>query len=234
MNSPNPSPRNPKISKRLVILIVVVAILIGAVGWYVNHSKQKPSGTNQAAASWTEFSSPKYGFKFSYLKSWGTPSLHVESQEPLPGESSPTSIYLVSFSDPGGSQKQSTLSISFSSDTSVQNSCPTTDKNCPGTTFLSGALIKNILTHDKKRFVKYTDTSFSTLASTPNRSQVLSIVQIVNLSKLNVSAATLNYTLSDAAQSCPKSLLAQNTQTQCITQNDYNNFSQALGSLSSL
>lgn len=223
--------KRPDLWKAVIILFFLIALAIA--GWYI-YPKAHKTTSNTPIVSWAEYKATKYGFKFDYLKAWGTPSLHVESQQPLPGASSLTSIYAIAFPDSAAGQRQSALSITFSPDTSASNSCAPSDSNCPGTTFLSASLIKNILAHNKKSFVKYTDTSFATLASSSNHSLALNIAQIVNMPKLNVSAASLNYTLSQAAQSCPKSQLAQNTQTQCITQTDYSDFSQALGSLSSL
>ncbi len=231
-NRQNITSKRSDLGKAAVILFLV--IILAAGGWYADHSKQKPSSTNKTSPVWVEFSSQKYGLKFNYLKTWGTPNFHVASQQ-SPGSSSATPIYSIFFSDLTSNQKRPALFITFSPDAPPINNCAVADKNCPTTSFLSGNLIKTMLSQDKKHFVKYTDNSFAVLTYPPSdHTGVLNIAQIVHLSKLGVSAASLSYTLNNVSQSCPKSQLAQNTQTQCITQTDYSDFSQALGSLSSL
>lgn len=221
----------------IVVVLVAVAALAFWGGWYAsNHNKNSKSSSNNTSSSvWAEYPNQKYGFKLNYLKSWGAPRLSVGSQQTSSGSSATTSLYTITFSNTSSS-KQPTLYISFSADSAPASNCAQGDKNCPAAPSLSASSIRALLSQNKSQFVKYTASSFTTLTypSTSLSTAILNIVQIVNLPKLSVSAAGLNYTLSNVPQSCPRSQLAPSTQDKCITQSDYTNFSQSLSSLSPL
>jgi hypothetical protein len=183
--------------KPAFVIIVLVLLLLGLVYVYGQNktNTQKKSSSN---AEWVNYKATKYGFQFSYPKSWGLPN--VNETEASTGNHYDVRFYV----------KRGVPSLHFISMDS-------------GSLGLTKNKVQKAITSNSANIVKRDSTSYSTVDVYPTfgtQSQ-LSIRQIINLPKVNVSAVTYTYLINGKLSNCPVGRFSP-ADKNCITENAYN------------
>lgn len=211
-----------KIDTIIAFCILIVVAALAAVYSHYHHSAPVNSAQT-SAAGWTNYSSSKYGFKFSYPGSWGKPQ--VTSQSGVKGNA-----YSISFA-PTGTRKQ-TININMTSADYQRKVCP--DGACQ---VISGAVTSQNIQSDLKdkkdktsAFVASDNSSYGFITNTPGAGTMLQDEQTVSLPHINVSAAIGTFTLAGTGN-CPQNRFAPSGSAQCVSQKDYNTFNQMMKSI---
>jgi hypothetical protein len=214
----------PDIIVPFILLIIVVVFAV----WDGRHNNNSASNSSfSAPAGWNEYKATKYGFKFSYPTSWGTPQVTADK-----GKSG--NHYQIGFTpDPKSKSANKNLSVLIGMDSSDYTSATCSSSACQGpNAALSSKTVQNNLKFGASTFIKRDATSYAFLSSTPD-SSFLTDVQIVNLTQVKASAASAIYRLQSATN-CPPGKLAPISSKSCVTQASYSDINQVLKSLQDL
>lgn len=212
--------KRPSKKPLLLIGLLVIVLLVGGI-YYVNHSRPKTKSDVEALpVDWAQYKSTQFGFKFSYPKEWGTPDVHVN-------EAGRGKAYSVGFFKPG-SKSGENVSISIQSDN-------VTNPDCSSKCGLSSESIKKQLSSSTEFYYK-DGSSYALITTAPSiRIQsALNIDQIVNLPKINASAADFSYYIPGNYKDCPSNKLSSNENKNCITETQYQTAYKVLRSLETL
>jgi hypothetical protein len=237
--STSPIPAKRRVSKKLLVIILAAILVIAGLSWYTwNHNQQQKAAkeaADKAAAlvpppGWTKYQSQKYGFQFIYPKTWGPVNV----------------IYI-----PQKHGKQYTISFGFASEAASKNnvgdisqikmdstdflirSCDEKNKNqCSNESAYTKVDIEKALSGDKIGIVAYDNISY-TIYDYSSYSQ-LEINQIVDLPKINVTAAKATLQRYSPITGCSMDKLQIKTKAGCIGQKDYSDMKKILYSLQPL
>jgi hypothetical protein len=217
------APRHSWLKPDIIVSLVLLVIVVVFAVWDGRHNNSASKSSSSSAAGWSEYKATKYGFKFSYPASWGTPAVSLTK-----GKTG--SFYQVGFT--GGvvqkTAKPSVLINMYSKDY-VNTICSQTD--CALQKSLDAQAVMDSLKNYLKLFIKHDDSSYATLNYSPSlHSSTLSDTQIVSVPKINVTAAAGLYAVTGAA-SCPIGKFAQATQQGCINNSDYNMLNKVMKSI---
>lgn len=185
----------------LLAVIAVIAIALAAWRVYDKHHKTDSStnnravGSQNAPAGWSGYQNTKYGFEFIYPNDWGAPTLTSRSLKTGNGLN-------ISFS----------TSVFIDLDTENAKEPPGCASNC--NTVLTKSYIQNQLASSTKFLQKGSD--YYAVMVKAGGTQTLTTDSVVNLSKINISAAQLAYSVT-GADSCPADQLSANSSKTCIT-----------------
>lgn len=213
--------------QNLIIFLVILVVILGLAVAYKVHHKANVSPT-ATSSSLSEYKNEQYGFKFTYPRAWGDASTKKTALQK-------GYRYAISFSGASKNLKQTLPSIVLESNDSENQFCDGKG-NCmklPGFTKTS---FNNSLMKDKSTFLKYDSTSTTiltnSLSGNTSSSQLL-IAQIVDLPKINVSAARglLSHTTSPSSGCGDNKLAESNSGSVCVTKNDFDGLSKTLKSI---
>lgn len=223
--------KNKKFVAALAVLAVIIIALV-IVGLVYSNRGGQSGNTNNAANHWVTYRSEQYGLQFDYLKSWGKPHITSHQASTLgasPGVKVSGIQYLINFSQP---PKNVTITINFTSADYSVNACQPGDNNCPNTTALTKESVTSYL-ESKKPTLKRDSSSYATI-SYSSTAAALNIYQEVKLTKINVSAANINFVLENPSPKCPADKLAPDSMANCVTNTEYANLGRLSKSLKSL
>ena len=186
------------------LLIVLALLVIGGVATaYTYYAGKDKQSVNSPRVDSTLYKATKYGFMFDYPKQWSAPRIN---------ESTIEGIKQIEVIFNGNSETAYSVVALMIPDASRANTVK--------------SRIQKTLSLNKKNFLKYDETSFSTAlmdTSTKSIGQI-NISQIVNLPKLNISAATIEVLLNPSDKCAGK--LSTDDAKDCFTQADYAAVSQ--------
>jgi hypothetical protein len=206
MDNPRVQPIK-KNSLSLMVIITVLALVIIGAAYLLGHKHKSTATTSESVAiprGWMKYEAKQYGFKFAYPKEWSAPNVQRLTNK---GQVS----YQVIIDDKKG----------FSVITLLNKAQTATN-------------IKNALAGDKKGFLKYDSSSYSTAlidSSTDSIGQV-DLLQTVSLNKLGISVASVEVILN-SSKDCPNHLVAGSSST-CFTEDDYKNVTTFAKNIKSL
>lgn len=197
-------------SRKFLYLSVVIIILIAASGYFWHrHSNGAKVSYNGSKLSlpfdWKEYKATKYGFMFNYPKLWSTPQISQVDQQGIKKDQ-------VVFSS--NSEVKYSVMVSMASD--AKSSTPLR------------SVIRQALSGNKKTFLKYDDSSYSTALVDPSTNSLgqVSLSQIINLPALNISGATVEVLLNPSNKCGNGGRLATNNSDGCFSEADYTSVSQ--------
>lgn len=198
----------------MLALLVVIVLIAGGIFAYSKHNHSQ-SNANSLPAGWLEYKATSYGFKFDHPKDWGTPKLNNYTQDKITG-------YNIMFSPPQG--KYTVLAILESSGSSGSSS-----------TDINRQFVQKNLSSGKEKFLKSDTSSYSTVLVDPktNSPGQINLYQIVNLSKIHVTAVNTELIISPKA-GCPADKLNDDATKGCITNSIYDEASKFSKSISSI
>lgn len=198
----------------LALLLVVVAIAAFAGGWYVGNHHHQRTATDQSVSGFIKYTNPQYGFQLLYPADWLRPTLTTADQ-------SGTKNYNIQFykSDPAG-KLQYYIILNMANDNGKSTSSTT---------------VKQTLKSNKSALTVSDTTSFAQVASLPQqKNSILAAIQIVDLKKINVTAASITYQINGGTVNCPQNKFATNSGGGCIERSDYDTVNTVLKSIKSL
>lgn len=219
----------PKLDIILAFGLLVVVIVLAS--WHAASHKPSSSSNSSATSGWSQYSSSKYGFKFSYPGSWGTPQI-------VANKGTTGSQYQVVFvanpkSKDTNTNKNLTVSIEMDSADYAKKICPSGQCHTISNVTTSKTIQSDLKTNSKS-FVKYDSNSYGFIVVNPPASvSTLTVEQIVNIPKSDVSAATASYSLA-ASKGCAQGKFTPSTKSNCVTQSDYDTVNNALKSIQAL
>ena len=216
--SPKPEPRIKMLKLDILIAFGLLILVIILSVWY-SHHKTTPNGTTSTTAGWTHYASNKYGLQFDYPGSWGQPQITT-----IPGKTG--SHYQIIFAadpQPAGFNKNLSVVIGMDSTNYAASNCSS------GCTPLTSKTIQNNLKTGAKSLLQHDDSSYAFLGTIGNNS-ILTDVQTVSISKIDVTGAIAIYSLRGNG-GCPAGKFASAAQKSCISSGDYNNLNEALKSI---
>jgi hypothetical protein len=219
-----------KISPKIVLALVAILIVIAGGVWFGNNHKSttSPSGTSKttASADWATYKSDQYGIQFTYLKSWGEPKITVTS--PQIGKH-----YDVSFDKSSSAKNNVVVRMAIDSADAQSQFCDP-DGRCQTENGITKATLESQM-KTTAGLVQVTTTSFTVVDNAPKEKiSHFATYQIVNLSKINATAAIANYSIVNGATNCPEAKLANNSVTGCVTVQNYNDVAKMLNSLNTI
>jgi hypothetical protein len=223
---PQPIQRFNSLKLRAILPFILVILVIILAAWFGYDNRKNNS--NNSMAGWSNFTSQKYGFKFTYPPYWGTPSVSVT-------DGKVGKFYQIGFkTDPSlnSANKNLTVMVDIYSQDYVNILCAQTD--CPAQATLDAKTIQKNIKDGAAVFIRHDSSSYASLNNVAaNNTSTLTDVQIINVPKINASGAIGIYWLNSASN-CPDGKFAGNSKTNCVTLIDYNSLSQALKSIKGL
>jgi hypothetical protein len=196
----------------LVIVLVAIAAFIG--GWYGGTRHNKASTGNKTASSLAIYKNQDNGFQLQYPTDWGSPNFTSDA-------AGGTKHYALSFNKASFGNLNYNITISMGQGTSQ------------GVT--SSNDVKTVLKNKRSSVTISDNSSYATVAAVPQlKVSSLSETQIVNLSKISVTAATLTYQITGGLETCSQNKFAASSTGGCIAKTDYDTVNQVLKSLRSL
>jgi hypothetical protein len=219
-------------TKTLILFgLIIFFIATLAYGYYQNKNNQSKNSTS--SSEWTEFKSEKYGFKFEYPKEWKMPNITERSAE----TGKTYSVNFPPFSKSKETSIISTLSMVFDSKDLKFKVCDDVDKGiCSDVIAFTESDVKATLSANKTGLLFYDSDSYTNLSSEQQQNTInsLSIVRIVKLPKIQVSAVRASYILRSDAPDCLKNALSPSSANGCITKVIYDTFSRIVDSIKPL
>lgn len=232
---PYNSPKTKRSYKKLLVFLVLV-IILAAVGAFLWPAKKTLSPT-ASQSPWADYSSQKYGFKFTYPKSWGNPQV----REAVAGSGKHYLISFVSTSTKVGfDPKTKQLVLPNKSEWIEMDSADATSKSCTSETEcevipgITESAVKTVLSKHDISLAQQDASSYAAVSAAPlyNQQSNLDVYQIVNLPKIKVSAAHGLFHISGKAAGCPQNKFSANI--SCVSRSDYNSLNKTLRSLKAL
>jgi hypothetical protein len=221
----------------VIVLLVVVAACFGGWKLYNNLTDKNSDSTNGStkqgskspAITWTDYQNAKYGVAFTYPKNWGDMVQIYEKAADVGKE------YSVTFIQTGANSGDKTISfaISMGSNDLKASFCKT-----PGNCVTSVGTTKSSIQEQLKTgsgIAQKDDSSYVTILNDPQQKiSGVSMYQIVNLSKINVSAAVLYYQKINSGVNCPADKIATSSTQGCFNQSDYETLNKIAKSIHSI
>lgn len=213
---------NTKSHHVLIVAAIILLVLVG-IGWALwPKLHNKSPGLTANSSQWAEFKSSQYGLGLSYPKAWGAPEMRDNSSY-AQGKK-----YLIVFPrSPKGD-----VYLAMDSDNLTQKVCESENK-CTNIPAITKTYVEQQISKSSASFMNHTDNSYSTVSKPVNGQSVLTIYQAVSLNKLNVSAVKAVFSDLKAPNTCQQNHLSSG-QSNCITQEDYNNLKTVVDSIKSL
>jgi hypothetical protein len=195
-----------------VVIIVVVAFILGWIGGS-RHNKSGSASQNAANSNMVTYKNQENGFQLQYPMDWGAPGF-------VKTNNNGTTFYALSFAKNSSGNLSYTITLTM---------------NKSGAHSVTSDTVKNVLKLKKSEVAASDTSSYATIAGIADKKvSSLSETQIVDLKKAGVTAATMTYTISGGSATCPQNKFAQDANSSCITQADYNTVNQVLKSLKSI
>jgi hypothetical protein len=209
-----------------VLLLVLVAVVAFIGGWYLGTKHQSSSQKAASTSNLLSYKNTKYGFQLMYPSDWGNPST---TENTINNDTH----YIVRFQK--SPVNATSFNISLWMDYSdPKNSTCNASKQCFDPSAVTSVNIHDTLKNNKS-VLTASDSSSYAIVSNPSGQNISSLTaaQIVNISKIKASAATITYQVSGVS-GCSSNKFATNSTSGCITHSDYETVNQVLKSLKSL
>ena len=224
MSNSQPTPQRFSWVKRDIIFpfILLIIVVVFAV-WHGQRDNNSSTATS-IPAGWSQYKADKFGFEFNYPNGWGSPQ--VATTKGAAGNH-----YQVTFgADPKFKPANKDLKTVVSMDSSDYRLTGCSAADCQ--TALTSKTIQTNLKTNSKSLIRHDDSSYAFLANIGGTS-TLTDAQIVNLSKVKVSAVLGIYSLAGTG-SCPAGKFAPSAQPGCIGPGDYDTLNQVLKSFKAI
>lgn len=188
----------PTHSKKPALLIIVLVLLLLGLVYVYGQNKSNSNKKAAVSSDWATYSSSQYGFKFDYPKSWGTPKINET-------EFNTSKHYDVRFYVKPGVPLLHSISMDS------------------GSLGITKVKVQKAINSSSADIVKKDSTSYTTVDvyHTFDTQSQLSIKQVVNLPKVDVSAVTYTYLINGKLTSCPVGKFSPADNKSCVTENDY-------------
>lgn len=184
--------------KPALVIIVLVLLLLGLVYVYGQNKNASKIYDKSHQVVWKTYQAQAEGFKFSYPQTWGNPVL----------ASLPASSYRITFPH-NSSSKNSVISFYMA----------------PSGSGINKNYVEQLLKKSKVSAASTDSTSYTSLIYLPSEKiSGLTMYQIVDIPKINVSAMTVTYQLTNSGPNCPAHKLS--SQSGCINKTEYSDINK--------
>jgi len=216
-----------KKQKGISLIGIVIALLIIAIagfgGWrlYNNLTADNVNDSNNqnpksSVITWTNYQDAKHGIGFTYPKNWGD-SVQIDEKAAEVGKQ-----YSVTFIQKGDNNSNKAIAFAISMDSNdLKATFCKSASNCVTSGGITKASVEQGL-KDGSGIVQKDSTSYTTLVNVPEQKiSGMTIYQIVELTKINVSAVVLSYQKVGSGVNCPSDKLASSSMSSCMNKSDY-------------